>query len=66
MNTYLQIQGKASISTDLSEKEALWNDELKAYFKGSDDPNYVVIIVKPYYIEFNSMEHPFEPEVWES
>lgn len=65
-DTYLQIQGIATISTDLSEKEALWKDELNAYFKGPDDPNYAVIIVKPYRIEFNSMEHPFEAEIWEA
>jgi len=62
--TYLQVQGKAELSTDKAEREAFWNDHLKRYFKGPDDPKYGVIIVKPYRIELYTMGN-FEPEVWE-
>jgi len=61
--TYLQIQGKAELSTDKAEREAFWNDYLKRYFKGPDDPNYGIIIVKPYCIELYTMGN-FKPEVW--
>ena len=61
--TYLQIQGKAELSTDKAEREAFWNDYLKRYFKGPDDPNYAIIIVKPYRIELYTMGN-FKPEVW--
>lgn len=61
--TYLQIQGKAELSTDKAEREAFWNDYLKRYFKGPDDPNYGIIIVKPYRIELYTMGN-FKPEVW--
>jgi len=61
--TYLQIQGKAELSTDKAEREAFWNDYLKRYFKGPDDQNYGIIIVKPYRIELYTMGN-FKPEVW--
>ena len=61
--TYLQIQGKAELSTDKAEREAFWNDYLTRYFKGPDDPNYGIIIVKPYRIELCTMGN-FKPEVW--
>jgi general stress protein 26 len=61
--TYLQIQGKAELSIDKTEREAFWNDYLTRYFKGPDDPNYGIIIVKPYRIELYTMGN-FKPEVW--
>ena len=61
--TYLQIQGKAELSTDKAEREAFWTDYLTRYFKGPDDPNYGIIIVKPYRIELYTMGN-FKPEVW--
>jgi general stress protein 26 len=63
--TYLQIQGKAELSTDKTEREVFWNDYLKRYFKGPDDPNYGIIIVKPYRIKLYTMGN-FKPEVWKN
>jgi general stress protein 26 len=60
---YLQIQGKATLSTDPKEKQALWNPELEQIFSGSDDPNYGVIIIEPYRIEYYEMGK-LEPEIW--
>jgi general stress protein 26 len=65
MNAYLQIQGKAMLTTDKVEREAFWNEQLQGIFKGPDDPNYGVIIVTPYRIELCS-PGKFEPEVWET
>jgi general stress protein 26 len=62
---YLQIAGKAEITTDEQERHALWNDDLKEYFSGPDDPNYCVIIVKPYRIELMGMTE-MTPQVWEA
>lgn len=62
-DNYLQIQGKAKVSTEKSEKAALWNDSMKEYFSGPDDPNYGVVIIKPYRIELWS---GMQPEVWEA
>lgn len=63
MNPYLQIQGRAEISTDHKERHGFWNDMLKSVFDGPDDPRYCVIIVEPYRIEYCS-QGPFEPDVW--
>jgi len=61
---YVQIQGKAEITTDQAEKDAFWNDGIAQIFKGPDDPDYAVVIVRPYRIEVNS-QGSFLPEIWE-
>ncbi len=60
---YLQIQGRARMTTDEGERHVFWNDMLSDIFDGPDDPNYGVIIVKPYRIEYCT-PGSFEPEVW--
>ncbi len=62
---YAQIQGQASIVTDNKEKAAFWTKELSAYFSGPEDPNYCLIVIKPYHIELMSMMS-IAPEIWES
>jgi general stress protein 26 len=62
---YLQIQGHAEITTDQVEKDAFWNETIAEIFKGPDDPNYAVVIVRPYRVELYSVG-TFEPEVWEA
>jgi general stress protein 26 len=59
---WLQVAGVAEISTSQNERDALWMDGLKAFFKGPDDPNFAVIIVRPTKIELGSMTGA--PEVW--
>jgi len=63
LSPYLQVQGRAEMTTDKEERHGFWNDELKAIFKGPDDPGYGVIIVMPYRIEYCS-PGKFEPEIW--
>lgn len=60
---YLQIQGKASISTEETEKNTFWIESMQLFFSGPDDPNYGVVIIKPYRIELWS---GMQPEVWEA
>ena len=62
---YLQISGTAEITTDKEERHRYWNDHLKAYFFGPDDPNYCIGIVKPYRIEYYTMTE-MAPQVWET
>ena len=62
---YLQISGRAEITTNEAERHLCWNDELKAYFSGPDDPNYCVGIVKPYRIEYYMMTD-MTPQIWEA
>lgn len=61
---WLQVEGKAEVTTDKAERDAFWFDELKNYFSGPDDPAYCVVVIKPSRIEFGSMGS-MTPEVWE-
>ena len=61
---WLQVQGTAEISTDSTERNSFWFDELKNYFSGPDDPDYCVIIIRPSRIELGTMGN-MTPEVWE-
>ena len=63
MQPYLQVQGKARITTDKEERHAFWNDMLAPIFDGPDDPRYSLIIVEPYRIEYCT-PGSYEPEVW--
>jgi len=62
-SVYLQIQGRAEVSTDPSARSRYWKKEWTRYFKGPDDPNYVIVEVAPYRIELYG-PHGFEPLVW--
>jgi len=62
---YLQIQAKATVSTEAGERQRVWNEGLKAYFKGPNDPNLAILVLKPYRIELQSMTS-MTPQVWES
>ncbi|RPI76268.1 MAG: hypothetical protein EHM45_13430 [Desulfobacteraceae bacterium] len=64
LHPYLQIQGKAEVVTTKDEKEKFWNEHLTKVFKGPDDPNYVVVIVKPYRIEYETPMTIEAPEIW--
>jgi general stress protein 26 len=52
MAPYLQIQGRATFSTDRNVRHAFWTDMLSHIFSGPDDPKYGVIEIKPYSIEY--------------
>ncbi|OAS17118.1 pyridoxamine 5'-phosphate oxidase family protein [Paenibacillus oryzisoli] len=58
----LQIQATAKISSDNALREKLWNDEMKEWFDGPHDPNYVVMDISPSYIEYSSKDS--EPQIW--
>jgi general stress protein 26 len=63
MGPYLQIQGRAEFTTDREARHSFWSDRLSAVFQGPDDPNYGVVIVRAYRIEFCKVGS--EPEFWE-
>jgi len=62
--SYLQVQARAEVSTDPEVKKAFWQEDFEAYFQGPEDPEYCVLIIRPYRIEHWSMEIE-APEVWE-
>lgn len=63
MGPYLQIQGRAIFSTEERERHGFWFDMLGNVFSGPDDPNYGVIIITPYRIEYVT-PGTLTPEVW--
>ena len=62
-NHWLQVEGRAEVSTDKTERKSFWFDDLKNYFSGPDDPDYCIVIVSPSRIEFGTMGS-MVPEVW--
>jgi general stress protein 26 len=62
-NGYLQIAGTARVSDSDEDRKKLWHDGLKVYFEGPDDPQYCVVIVEPYRIEYMA-PGAMKPEIW--
>lgn len=65
IGTYLQIEATASITDAEEERHDMWYEQLGKFFKGPDDPNYVVMLLDPHRIEIYG-PGLVEPEVWES
>jgi general stress protein 26 len=63
MAPYLQIQGRATLSTSQEARHGFWQEMLAAIFDGPDDPKYGVLEIVPYRIEYCSVGS-HEPEVW--
>lgn len=63
--SYLQVQTKARVVDSAEDKERNWHDHLRTYFSGPDDPNYVLLELTPYRVEYNDMTS-MEPQVWEA
>jgi general stress protein 26 len=62
---YVQIQGTAQFTADETARHAFWHPMLKGVFSGPDDPNYGIVAVTPYRIEYWSAGS-MEPKVWEA
>jgi general stress protein 26 len=61
---YVQVAGKAEVSEEPALKKEFWNDYLAKMFKGPDDPNYIIVKMKPEYFEYWGMGMR-EPQVYE-
>jgi general stress protein 26 len=61
---WVQVSGSAELTTDPAVKSSFWNDKLRAYFKGPDDPNYGVLEIHPHRIEYCTMTN-LQPEILE-
>lgn len=46
-DAYLEIMGTVTISDEEGLKEKVWNEHMKPYFKGPDDPNLVILKITP-------------------
>lgn len=47
--SHCRFEGKAAVSQDKALKEELWNKQpmLRQFFAGTEDPNFVLIVVNP-------------------
>ncbi|MFK3937845.1 pyridoxamine 5'-phosphate oxidase family protein [Alkalihalobacillus sp. NPDC078783] len=46
-DTFIEFEGKAKIKEDKETKHELWNEHLKKYFEGPDDPKLVFLELTP-------------------
>lgn len=46
-DSFVEYEGKVRFNDSEEVKKALWNDHMKLYFDGPDDPNLVVLEVEP-------------------
>jgi general stress protein 26 len=61
---YLQVSGVAEVVMDSAVKAAKWDAHLSAVYSGPDDPNFAVLKITPYRIEYQTLA-PVPPVVWE-
>jgi general stress protein 26 len=59
----LEIEAKATVTKDDSLRSKLWNQSLEDWFKGPEDPDYVVLELEPTRIEY--MGKNKENGVWQ-
>lgn len=46
-DAFVEYLGRVSISSDEGLKEKMWNDQMKNWFEGPDDPNLVILKIEP-------------------
>jgi len=46
-DAYLEVMGTVTISSDDNLKEKIWNDHMKPWFEGPNDPNLVILKIEP-------------------
>jgi general stress protein 26 len=62
-SAFLQVAGRAEIRSDAATRSACWQEGWRRYFQGPDDPDYIMVFVRPAFIEYNAPGAP-EPEIW--
>jgi general stress protein 26 len=62
-SAFLQIVGRAEIRSDVETKTNYWQEEWRRYFKGPDDPDYIMVFIRPTCMEYSG-PGSFEPEIW--
>lgn len=46
-DAYIEYEGKVTINQSDELKKEFWNEQMKTYFEGPDDPNYIILEIKP-------------------
>lgn len=61
-DSFLEIEGQVEESDDESMKEKVWNDALKGWFEGPEDPDLVILKIVPTQVRVMNSKGK-EPEV---
>ena len=60
-DAFVEYSGRVTISDDEGLKEKIWNDHMKKWFDGPEDPNLVILKIEPTAIRLmNKSGHPPE------
>ncbi|MFJ7747342.1 pyridoxamine 5'-phosphate oxidase family protein [Peribacillus sp. NPDC097295] len=64
-DSYIEISGTSKINDSADLKQKLWNKSFEQWFKGPEDPNYVLLQIKPENIRLmnNNGEPPQEMDL---
>ena len=62
-NPHINVQGTAQIVTNLETKQKCWDEHLKQFFTGPEDPDFSVIEISPQVIEYTSGD-ALKPEIY--
>ncbi|RSD28277.1 pyridoxamine 5'-phosphate oxidase family protein [Mesobacillus subterraneus] len=62
-DAYVEIQGKATIKEDQTLKDRFWNEKMKKWISTPEDPDYIILEIKPETIRL--MNDHGEPETLE-
>ncbi|WNB91918.1 pyridoxamine 5'-phosphate oxidase family protein [Bacillus sp. NEB1478] len=46
-DSYLEVEGIATIQDDIALKEKYWSEQMSHYFNGPEDRNYILLKIKP-------------------
>jgi general stress protein 26 len=60
---YLNVRATAEVFTDIQTKKQYWNEMLKSYYSGPEDPNLAIIVISPQVIEYMGGDS-MTPEVY--
>ncbi len=63
-DAFVEYSGHVTISDDESLKEKIWNDHMKSWFDGPEDPNLIILVIKPSSIRLMNKKGE-EPQVIE-
>ncbi|MGX9933316.1 pyridoxamine 5'-phosphate oxidase family protein [Virgibacillus salarius] len=64
-DSYVEYEGKVSFNNSPDLKKQIWNEQMKVWFDGPDDPNLTILEIKPLHIRLMNKkgERPKEVEI---
>jgi len=60
---YLNVRATAEVFTDIQTKKQYWDEMLKSYYSGPEDPSLAIIVISPQVIEYMGGDS-MTPEVY--